>query len=70
MTIDRRTFVSGSTLVALAPALRLMPASLPTSETGLRGSALKIDGWSTPDEGRCAEEIWITVNRSWRAAWR
>jgi hypothetical protein len=68
--IDRRTFVSGSVLVAFAPTLPLMPASLQANEPVFGGSVLKIDGWNVPGEGNCAEEIWITINRSWRAAWR
>jgi len=70
MTIDRRTFVSGSALVALAPALHLMPASPSTSVIEIGGLELKMDGWSVPNKGNSTKEIWIRVNRSWRAAWR
>ena len=68
--IDRRTFVSGSVLVTLVPTLHFMPGSLQASEPVCGGTVLKIDGWNVPDEGNCVEEIWITINRSWRATWR
>jgi hypothetical protein len=66
--IDRRTFVSGSALVVLTPALRFMPADMSAADPS--GFVLKIEGWSTPCEDLSTEEIWISINRSGRAVWR
>ena len=93
MMIDRREFVSGTALVAVAPTLSLLPVALPTpaaktnrlgdlhrarnqnADPIISGSAkervvMKIVGWSTPGQRGTDEEVWITVDRSWRTAWR
>jgi hypothetical protein len=68
--IDRREFVSGTTLVAIAPTVSLLPVALPTRAAETNRLVMKIDGWSTPDQRGADEEVWITVSRSWRTAWR
>ena len=70
MTIDRRDFVTGVALTAIAPTMTLLPASPPALATELNHSVLMIEGWSVPDESNCAAVRWIRVDRSWRAAWR
>jgi hypothetical protein len=68
--IDRRKFVSGTALVAVAPTLSLLPVALPTPAAEANRLVIKIVGWSTPGQRGTDEEVWITVNRSWRTAWR
>ena len=70
MMIDRRKFVSGTTLVAVVPTLSWLPVALPTPAAQTNRLVMKIDGWSTPGQRGTDEEVWITVNRSWRTAWR
>jgi hypothetical protein len=68
--IDRRTFVAGSALVAVAPAVELLPAQLPTPETTMGRVVLLVEGWSDPNESSVANAVWIRIGRSWRVAWR
>ncbi len=68
MTIDRRAFVAGTTLVAFAPAIGFLPAALATPAANSNDLVFKIEGWSVPNDG--ANEVWIRVGRSWRTAWR
>ena len=70
MMIDRRKFVSGTALVAVAPTLSLLPVALPTPAAETNRLVMKIYGWSTPGQRGTDEEVWITVDRSWRTAWR
>ena len=67
MIIDRRAFVAGTTLVALAPALEFVPVPLPSPANAGR-LVFMIDGWSVSSDS--ADEVWIRVDRSWRSAWR
>jgi hypothetical protein len=68
--IDRRKFVSGTALVAVVPTLSLLPVALPTPAGESNRLVMKIVGWSTPGQRGTDEEVWITVDRSWRTAWR
>jgi len=68
--IDRRTFLAGTALVALAPPLERLPAQLPTPETAKGRVVLMIEGWSVPEESAAADVAWIRIGRSWRTAWR
>ena len=70
MMIDRRKFVSGTTLVAVVPTLSLLPVALPTPAAETNRLVMKIVGWSTPCQRGTDEEVWIRVDRSWRTAWR
>ena len=70
MTIDRRTFVAGTTSVALAPTLALLAVPPPTTATASRRVVLMIDGWNLPDENDTADVVWIRIDRSWRTVWR
>jgi len=80
MMIDRRTFIiQGATLLATAPAFGVM---LPHSSAaqaplmtevgaGENSAVFKIHGWDHYEgEASNENEVWITINQSWRAAWR
>jgi hypothetical protein len=49
-----------------------LPPQMQTDETPLPAPVLHIEGWSTPfdSEQRPRSQVWISVNRSWRTAWR
>jgi len=68
--IDRRTFVAGAALIAVAPAFELSSAQIPANAPNIGGVALMIDGWSVSDESNVADAVWIRIGRSWRTAWR
>ncbi len=68
MTIDRRAFVAGTTLVAFAPAVGFLPTVLSAPAANANNLVFKIEGWSVPSDS--ADEVWIRVGRSWRTAWR
>jgi len=79
MRISRRIFIKSTSLAAAAPALaslfavsrvRASPTTSPQHDL-----VFKIDGWSardfvSTDDSPPAEELWISVNHSWRTAWR
>lgn len=56
----------------------LLPESLspqsPASETDVSCLAFKIDGWDRcgdiATDDAAGDQVWISINRSWRAAWR
>ena len=72
--INRRAFVGGTALVAVAPlvtpTLESPDASLPARAPIACPIVLLIDGWSVPGDTVTPDQLWIGVNRSWRAAWR
>lgn len=70
MKIDRRNFLAGAALVVVAPPLpALLTSSTPTA--GIGGpTAVMIDGWSVRDDLATTDQLWISINRSWRTAWR
>ena len=70
MTIDRRDFVAGVALTAVAPTLSLLPASTPTLAAELSPMIMMIEGWSIPEESDAGTAVWIRVGQSWRTAWR
>ena len=70
MTVDRRTFVAGATLLTVAPTLQFLPVPSSAVAANARPIAFMVDGWSVPDDGGSADEVWIRVGRSWRTAWR
>jgi hypothetical protein len=41
-------------------------------ETQPAGTVLRIDGWERPfdHESSADGEVWISINQSWRSAWR
>jgi len=70
MTIDRRAFVAGTTLVAFAPALEFLPVLSPPLPEIASRPVFMIDGWSVSSNGDGADEVWFRVDRSWRTVWR
>jgi hypothetical protein len=70
MMIDRRTFVAGAGVVALAPALKLAPTQLPIPEDAAGGLILLIEGWSVPQSDADDDVVSMRIHRSWRTAWR
>jgi hypothetical protein len=42
------------------------------TETRLEGPVLQIEGWDTPfvSEQSAGSQVWISINQSWRSAWR
>ena len=83
--MNRRMFLYGAGLVGLAPAImELLPvlaraeartplssAPVPTTSdatTGFDAIVFKIDGWDGLEPG--PNEVSISVNQSWRTAWR
>jgi len=80
MAIARRTFVLGTGLVASAPAFAhlllsssahstaapLQPGS-PGTAPALADVEFKIHGW---DHDRGGDQLWLSINQSWRTAWR
>lgn len=85
MRIDRRSFIQSAALVAttqtLLPLLPLSSTShssplppqspSPRDSTDATSTVFKIHGWNDGDtSGLTGNELVITVNRSWRAAWR
>ena len=67
--IDRRTFVVGTALVALAPPLDRLSVQLPTPKTATDRLVLMIEGWCA-NESAAADVAWIRIGPSWRTAWR
>ncbi len=68
MTIDRRAFVAGTTFVAFAPTLELLPVPSSPPAVNENRPVFMIDGWCVPTDG--ANEVWFRVSRSWRTSWR
>ena len=75
MMIDRRAFVAGTALVAVAPTLGLLPTqagpsvAAPSAATAAR-IVFMIEGWSAQDDSTKDDQLWVRVDRSWRTAWR
>jgi hypothetical protein len=82
MRIGRRTFILGTGLAAAAPAFANLiavartcasPSASPSPTDNL---VFKIDGWSVRDPvsidrtAPACDEVWISINQSWRTAWR
>ena len=79
MRIGRRTFMKSTGLAVAAPAFasffavsRAWTFPLASPQNSL---TFKVVGWSTrdvvsTDVAPPSEEVWISVNRSWRTAWR
>jgi hypothetical protein len=80
MKVTRRTFLVCAGVFAASPVLvnvsstaregartlPLLPSADLANGTGL---VFKINGWSA-HESQARDEVWFTVNQSWRTAWR
>ena len=51
MTVDRRTFLAGAALVAVAPGVKMSAQKIQKQPANTRRIAFMIDGWSTQDPG-------------------
>jgi hypothetical protein len=63
-----------------------LPPQLPNGRTDMKGLVFKIDGWDRREDiaidgsaivladaatnDAAGEQVWISINRSWRTAWR
>ena len=70
MTIDRRTFIIGTGVAAIAPGLQLWPLQLPARAAAMNRVEFMIEGWSVEDASEVTEQVWIRLDRTWRTAWR
>lgn len=68
--MTRRDFIVSATLAFVAPAIHLLPSEQPSSAASQSRVVFMICGWSVQDDSAAANQVWITVNNSWRAAWR
>ena len=76
--LGRRSFLICCSCITAAAAVALidrrrtplgdpLPLQAPAGETRSAGSVLRIDGWEQPSGDG---EVWISINQSWRSAWR
>jgi hypothetical protein len=81
MLIDRRTFVVATGFIAAVPfagvlappsAARAHPLPAPDDATTVDLPEFGIAGWRLPGDtsGEVGDLVWISINRSWRTAWR
>ena len=70
MMIHRRDFIASAIAVGVAPTIQLLPAQQLSSPASQSRVAFMIRGWSVEDDRAGANQVWITVNSSWRTAWR
>ena len=55
---------------SLLPGPVSLQVDLPVTETAGYDLPFRIDGWEPRDEFAADGRIWISINQSWRAAWR
>jgi len=85
VTIDRRSFIQRTALLAVIPTLAawyplstMAEAPLPPGRspqvadtTDANLGVFKVDGWDHCDpRGSNGNEVLIRINQSWRATWR
>jgi hypothetical protein len=70
MTIDRRTFIVGTSLAAVTPTSSLSLMQLPSAAPTASGVVFMIDGWSTQSETGPDDQVWVRIGHGWRVAWR
>jgi hypothetical protein len=68
--IDRRAFVAGVALVAITPALGVLPSGVAARGADVIQPVLMIDGWSQQDPSASENQLWMRVSRGWRTTWR
>ena len=85
MSMNRRTFILRTGLVAAAPALAGVLTTSPKAELSVLPSLqsdapvkeaagydppFRINGWEPREEMAADDRMWISINQSWRATWR
>ena len=70
MMIDRRTFIAGAMVAAVAPATNLLASPSGPSADGTGGVVFLVEGWSDQSSDESADQIWLRIDRGWRASWR
>jgi len=85
MTMQRRDFLMGTAFVVSVPALGCLASLAPSGKqartlpealqpqvagTGMKshGVVIKIDGWQ--NDAPTDDEVFVSINQSWRANWR
>ena len=68
--VDRRVFVAGTALLAVAPACGLLPLDAAANAADVPSPVIMIDGWSVQDDSDPGNQVWIKVGHGWRTAWR
>jgi hypothetical protein len=70
MMINRRTFVAGAVVAAVAPTPDLLARlSAPPAEAKGRVVFL-VEGWSVQSDDETADRMWLRIDRGWRTSWR
>jgi hypothetical protein len=71
MIVDRRVFVAGAAVAAIAPALRIFPAeaAVPALNDVIQ-PVFMISGWSRQDGTDPDDQVWLRVGHGWRTVWR
>jgi len=71
MIVDRRTFIAGVAVVAVAPVAQLLPSSFAAPAFAVvEPPVLKISGWSAADALVPENGLWLSVGFGWKTAWR
>jgi hypothetical protein len=70
MMIDRRTFVAGAVVAVVARPSDSMalPSTPPSGRT--TPVTFVVDGWSAQTDDKTSDQLWIRIDRGWRASWR
>jgi hypothetical protein len=71
MIVDRRVFVAGAAIAAIAPALQVLPAeaAVPALNDVIQ-PVFMISGWSRQDDPNPDDQLWLRIDHGWRIAWR
>jgi len=55
---------------SMLPSAGSLQSDMPAMETAGNDLIFRIDGWEPRQEMVADERMWISINQSWRAAWR
>ena len=70
MIIDRRELIVGTTVVAVAPTLKLLPSLVTSDDTEVSLVTFMIEGWKSQNDGETANLVWMRIGHAWRTTWR
>jgi hypothetical protein len=65
MMIDRRAFIAGTALLAVAPACGLLPLDAAADVADVRPPVFMIEGWSAQDDSDPGNQVWIKIGHAW-----